>query len=83
MTQLLTTAGVPTSKPVAIRFKYDGVSRIVDNIDFDGKLIVGFEMRRGGKFSYKIKKYSVDKMLNYEFIPPPVRSGPKIGRPTA
>lgn len=83
MTQLLTTAGTPTTGPISVQFQYDGVSRIVDNIDFDGNLLVGFEMRRGGKFSYKIKKYSVNKIVDLVTITPPTRSGPKIGRPTS
>jgi hypothetical protein len=83
MTQLLSTAGNPTDTPVAVRFRYHGASRIVDNIDFDGEnIIVGFEMRRSGKFSYKIKKFKLNEIDGLTYINPPHRSGPVIGRPT-
>jgi hypothetical protein len=67
----------------AVRFMYDGVSRIVDNVDFlnDGRILVGFEMRRAGRFSYKIKKYSIDKISGLSVIASPTRTGPTLGRP--
>jgi len=81
---LLTTAGNKTDLPIAVRFKYDGAWRIVDNIDWiNPSLLVGFEMRKNGKFSYKIKKFSHDKMTDFTYIHPPLREGPKIGRPSS
>lgn len=68
----------------AIKFTYDGSKRLVDNITVEGtpvKTVIGFEMRKGGKFSYRIKRYSFDKMRDLEFIQAPRRSGPKVGRP--
>ena len=71
-------------KSVAARFNYSGKSRIVDNlsVEADTGTIVGFEMRSAGKFSYKIKRYSVDKIEgDFILIDPPDRIGPQIGRP--
>jgi hypothetical protein len=79
---ILSTAGKPIKKVVSVKFVYDGQSRIVDNIDIEKSgVIVGFEMRKSGKFSYKIKRYSTDKIKNFKFIEPPHRSGPVLSRP--
>lgn len=66
---------------LALKFLYDGVTRHVDNvtIEADKKCIIGYEMRKAGKFSYKIKRYSYDKIYNMEQIPSFERSGPVIG----
>jgi hypothetical protein len=45
------------------RFKYDGVMRLVQGeIDGDQQQIIGKELRRSGKFSYKIKRFSLAKI---------------------
>lgn len=68
---------------LAYKFTYDGVSRIVDNVTLEGdsQQIIGFEVRKGGKFSYHIKRYSLTKITDLTLIDPPKRVGPKIGRP--
>jgi hypothetical protein len=69
---------------VSAKFVYDGKSRIVDNIKWEfnanSNTLVGFELRKSGKFSYKIKRYDVDKIGIITYIDPPYRSGPVIGR---
>jgi hypothetical protein len=59
-----------TTKVVSVRFKYDGVVRHVDNIMLDdkNKQFVGFEVRKAGKFSQKIKRFDMTKMESLEFI---------------
>lgn len=59
-----------TQKVVSVRFKYDGASRIVDNIMFDdkNKQFVGLQIRKSGKFSYKIRRFDMAKMQSLEFI---------------
>lgn len=64
-----------------IKFYYDGFWRHVSNITLEEKTLIGFEVRKSGKWSYKIKRYSLDKIKDLEFIPEITRSGPKIGRP--
>jgi hypothetical protein len=68
---------------LALKFLYDGATRHVDNctIELETKTIIGFEMRKNGKFSYKVKRYSYDKIFNLEAVEPFVRSGPKVGLP--
>lgn len=74
---------------IAIKFVYDGSVREVDNITFEPhpvfdqipKTVIGFEMRKGGKFSYRTKRYSYVKMSDISTIPAPHRSGPVIARP--
>ena len=68
---------------LAYRFTYDDIPRIVDNVSFEGdrQQIIGFEMRKGGKFSYRVKRYTLAKISDLSQIDPPERSGPKIGRP--
>lgn len=46
------------------KFTYDGASRLVRNITIDEKGIIGFEVRKAGKFSNKIKRYSHEKLVN-------------------
>jgi len=68
---------------IDLRFKYDGFWRQVSNITFEKetKSIIGMEMRKNGKFSYRIKRFSLDNMTNITFVKPFLRSGPKIGMP--
>lgn len=66
---------------IDISFKYDGTTRHVSNCTFEGLTLIGFEMRRAGKFSYKIKRFSFDKISNLKFITPILRKGPRIGIP--
>jgi hypothetical protein len=67
---------------LSVRFAYNGVRRELDNVttEKNGAILVGFEMRTSGQFSYKIKRFSADKVLDLELIDPPERSGPVIGR---
>lgn len=70
---------------IALKFVYDGSVREVDSITFEPQILpktaIGFEMRKSGKFSYKIKRFSYDRMQNIELLPAARRSGPVIGRP--
>lgn len=72
-----------TEQIVSAQFTYDGSSRIVDNITIDEAqdFLIGFEMRKAGKFSYKVKKFSRSKISNMQLLDPIHRSGPTIGRP--
>lgn len=67
----------------ALKFIYDGIVRHVDNctVEVDTRTVIGFEMRKGGKFSYRVKRYSYDKMMELEETEPFMRNGPMIGRP--
>ncbi len=47
---------------LSYRFKYDGLIRHVDNVAFQNSCIKGYEMRKGGKFSFKTKSYRFDKI---------------------
>ena len=56
---------------VSVRFKYDGKTRHVDNISFDdkNKQFLGFEVRKSGRFSHKIKRFDFAKVESpLEFI---------------
>lgn len=70
-------------KTIDIRFLYDGFWRRVSNITIEPETstLIGFEMRKNGRFSYKIKRYSMDKISMLEFLPEIPRSGAKIGLP--
>lgn len=71
-----------TEQIKTVRFRYNGKSRIVDNVDMDDTLICGFEMNKSGQFSYQIKKFRIDRIEgDIEEIEPVRRSGPAIGRP--
>ena len=72
-----------TEQIISAKFMYDGSSRIVDNVVIDEKknVLIGFEMRKGGRFSYKTKKFSRSKINDLVFIDPLHRSGPRVGRP--
>jgi hypothetical protein len=67
---------------LSVRFAYKGVRRELDNVttEKDGAILIGFEMRKTGQFSYKIKRFSADFICDLELIDPPKRSGPVIGR---
>ena len=70
-----------TSQIKAAKFNYNGKSRIVDNISEDDTIIAGFEMRSSGQFSYQVKKFRKDRIEGeVEYIDPPKREGPVIGR---
>jgi hypothetical protein len=66
-----------------LKFKYDNFWRQVSNVTFEPetRTVIGFEMRKSGKFSYRIKRYALDNMTDISFIEPLLRSGPKIGLP--
>jgi len=65
---------------IDMKFKYEGFWRQVSNITFEKetRTVIGFEMRKNGKFSYRIKRYSLDKMHEMEFVKPFLRKGPKV-----
>lgn len=66
-----------------MRFLYDGFVRHVSNVtvEWDTFSLIGFEVRKSGKWSYKIKRYSLEKIDNLEIIDRIPRSGAKIGVP--
>ena len=49
---------------ISVRFKYDGKVRHVDNISLDdaNKQFLGFEVRKSGRFSNKIKRFDLSKL---------------------
>ncbi len=60
-----------TDTVISVRFKYDGKTRHVDNISFDdkNKQFLGFEVRKSGRFSNKIKRFDFSKVeSDLEFI---------------
>ena len=72
------------NKIKTVRFSYNGKTRIVDNVTEEPEygLLTGFEMREDGRFSYKIKRYSIAKIEGEIVeIDPPERKGPVMGRP--
>jgi hypothetical protein len=70
-----------------LEFIYNGTKRIVDNVTEEKdafnnpKNIIGYEVSKDGRFSYKIKRYDVRKMKNVRHINNIYRSGPKVKRP--
>lgn len=68
-----------------VKFLYDGSWRRVSNPTWEWNTgtLIGFEMRKGGKFSYRTKRYSIDKMNVISFIETMLRSGPKVGIPAS
>jgi len=68
---------------IDIKFKYDGFWRQVSNIELEPetRTLIGMEMRKSGKFSYRIKRYSMDKIEDLTFVKPFLRSGPNISIP--
>lgn len=65
-----------------LKFKYDGSWRRVSNVTFEDISLIGFEMRKSGQFSYKVKRYSLDKISDMTYIKPILRSGPKVAIPS-
>ena len=65
---------------VSFRFNYEGKSRIVDNvsIETDHGTILGFEIRKSGKFSHKVKRYKLDKISELIAITPVTHNGPVV-----
>ncbi len=53
---------LPTKKA---KFIYGGLVRHVENVTLEPNsfTLIGMEVRKGGKFSYKIKRYSMVKAL--------------------
>lgn len=68
---------------VDIKFKYDGFWRQVSNITIEPetKTLIGFEMRKNGRFVYKPKRYSLEKIEDLTFVKPFLRKGPRISIP--
>ena len=66
---------------IDIRFLYDGFVRHVSNVTFEPETnsLIGFEMRKSGKFSFKIKRFSLDKINHLTYVEPFYRRGPVIG----
>lgn len=56
---------------LSYRFRYSGDVRHVDNVTFedDTQTVIGMEIRKGGKFSWKIKRYALEKIEGMERIP--------------
>ena len=70
------------NKGDSIRFRYHEKWRQLDNITDEGNgIVVGFEMRKDGQFSYAIKRFRKNEMTDVTLIEPPDRSGPVVGRP--
>ena len=71
-------------KILSVRFEYNGKRRELDNItieDFSQSIcLTGYQMRKSGQFNYQVRRFDVDKINELEFIDPPTRSGPVIGR---
>lgn len=68
---------------VTIEFRYGGIWRTVDNIEFEDstRTVIGMEVRKGGKFSWKVKRFSAGDMTDIRIVAPIERKGPKIDRP--
>ena len=49
---------------LSYRFKYSGDWRHVDNVTFEGdtQTVIGMEIRKRGRFSWKIKRYALEKI---------------------
>jgi hypothetical protein len=79
----MTYAEIFTKPRYDLKFKYEGFWRRVSNVTFewDTRTLIGFEMRKNGKFSYKIKRFSMEKITDLAVLPEIYRSGPVIGRP--
>lgn len=54
---------------LSYRFKYDGKWRIVDNVTWEKEHIIGFERRKNGRYSNKIKRYAISKIFDMNRIP--------------
>lgn len=65
-----------------IRFFYDGFWRQVSNFTHEGETFIGMEIRKAGKFSFKVKRYTIAKVEGeFTYVKPYLRSGPKLGLP--
>lgn len=65
-----------------IRFKYGGYWRQVSNFTNEGETFIGMEIRKSGKFSFKIKRYTIAEVESeFIYVKPYLRSGPKLGVP--
>lgn len=49
---------------LSYKFKYSGEWRHVDNVTFeeDTQTVIGMEVRKTGRFSWKIKRYALEKI---------------------
>lgn len=47
-----------------VKFRYAGFARLVENVTFEWETntLIGMETRKAGKFSNKIKRFSLNKM---------------------
>ena len=63
---------------LSYRFMYDGASRIVDNIAFEKDCLIGFEARRSGRFSNKVKRFSLAGVSQMKRIDPVTRKGKNV-----
>ena len=59
-----------TDKILSAKFVYDGVVRQVTDITLDDerKQFIGFEVRKSGKFSNRVKRFDLAKIDNLYFI---------------
>jgi hypothetical protein len=75
--------GNQITNTIDIKFKYDGFWRRVSNITMEPetRTLIGMEMRKSGKFSYRIKRYNIDKIEDLIFVKPFLRRGPNISIP--
>jgi len=48
-----------TDNILTYKFKYAGLTRHVDNVTWEKDSIIGFERRKSGRFSNKIKRYTI------------------------
>lgn len=64
------------------RFRYAGSTRHVDNVTWEGNTFIGFERRKSGKYSNKIKRYRISEAVGLQRIEPLTdRVGGSIARP--
>jgi hypothetical protein len=56
--------GVKELPEIKCKFRYSGFARYVENCTFEWETntLIGMERRKAGKFSNKIKRYSLSKM---------------------
>lgn len=68
---------------LSYQFNYDGHSRLVDNVTLENgyKSILGYEIRKSGKFSFRIKRFSLSKISNLCLIQPVSRQRPNLVSP--
>jgi len=63
---------VQPKQVLSYTFTYDGAKRHVDNVEIDGdaQQILGYETRKSGRFSGRIKRYSLIKIQDLVQVPP-------------